>query len=465
MIKLELENGRLTDEQVKTLLAAHPSSDDVTKYVENEAYFKGKNPTIINKKKPDDRTTPDNRVPIPYGRKVALTTKNYMFNRPVNYVADDKKYQESLYEVLYLNGHDKKNTAIGQGLIVHGVAYKLFYTDEISGSVRPLWAVVPPAEIIPVYDYSIEPKLIAAVRYYRRGTTPETNIEIYYPGLKQLCTLKDGIFSAREDVPSGYASIPLVVYAGDYRVGVFDAVKPIIDAIDKIVSQDVNEIEKFELAYLVLTGQKMKPETVQKIKEKRLFELEKDATLEYLTKTINGEFNGSVLDFLVNEVHKQTGVPDFASKDFAAESGIALQYKLMGFENIASDIEAVFKEGEYQSIDLINEIILRNAGKSLTEKMAFWRKQKRASVDIQMSRNLPEDVKQKIDNAKGLKEIGISQETVIEAVSSILPVDEATEMKRKEEEKAAYVDIFKAQPPASKDGDEEGDEKKDDSAA
>ncbi len=187
----------------------------------------------------------------------------------------------------------------------------------------------------------------------------------------------------------------------------------------------------------------MKPETVQKVKEKRLFELEKEATLAYLTKEINGEFNGSVLDFLVNEVHKQTGVPDFASKDFAAESGIALQYKLMGFENIASDIEAVFKEGEYQSIDLINEVVFRNVKSSILDKLAFWRKQKRASVDIQMSRNLPEDVKQKIENAKGLKDIGISQKTVVETVSSILPVDEKTEMERKADEKAAYVDIFK----------------------
>ncbi len=234
MIKLELTDGLLTDEQLKKLIETHCASEEVRKYLDNREYFKGKNPTITNKKKPADETVPDNRVPIPYGRKVALTTKNYMFNRPVNYTADDKKYQESLYEVLYLNGYEKKNNSVGQGLIVHGVAYKLFYTEDISGAVRPRYAIIPPSEIIPIYDYSIEPKLIAAVRYYKRAATAETFIEIYYPGKKQTCTLKDGNLLGRKDTVSAYSSIPLVVYSCDEQMGVFDAVKPIIDAVDKI---------------------------------------------------------------------------------------------------------------------------------------------------------------------------------------------------------------------------------------
>lgn len=450
MLKMELINRKLNNEQIVKVITEHQGSPEVTKYLDNEAYFKGENPTISNMKKKEDSTYPDNRVPIPYGRKVSITTKNYMFGKPVNYTSDDKNYIGSFYEVFNLNAGDKKNTEIGLDLIIHGVGYKLFYAEEVDGKIFPRYVILEGNEIIPIYDYNIEPQLMAGVRYYKRNGSQDTNFEIYYAGAKTVGKIRDNKVIELADEVASFSQMPLVVYSGSYQVGIFDSVKKIIDAIDKIVSQNMNEIDRFELAYLVLTGQHIDQKTLDEIKQKRCFELDTDTKLSYLLKEINGDFNENVLIRLVAEVHKQSGVPDFSAPDFAAISSLALRYKLMGFENIASDIEAIFKEGEYKSFGLIDEILLRKK-RSIIDMLLFWREKKQGIIDIEMTRNLPQDVKEKLDNALGMKNIGISQETIIDSVSSILPVDEEEELAREEAEKQAYVNLDTVQPPLNPD--------------
>lgn len=431
MIKKQLnENGRLGNDAIVTLVRQHMASEIVQKYVDNEKYLKGQNPTIMAKPTKDEGV-PDNRVPVPYGRKVSLTTKNYMFNRPVVLQSTDTAFIDSINDNNALNQYDRKTAEVGLDLIVHGYAYKLFYVDRAErGGIIPRYVVVEQNEIIPIYSYDIEPRLIAAIRYYKREGD-KYFIEVYYSAFSQRFSwTRDSmeIVPEGDEAPHDFPGVPLVIYGDSYQIGVFDAVKPIIDGIDSITSTDINEVDRFALAYLVLKGQKMTKDTVKGVKEKRLFELDEKATLEYLTKTIDTQFHGSVRDFLVAEVHKQTGVPDFASKEFAAESGVALLYKLMGFENLASDIQSVFEAGEIESVKMQSKIIFR------TDKIPddLW---------IEMSRNLPRNVIEKIDEAIKLKMAGISQKTIVELLAGVLSVSADEEIEREEEERAAYVDL------------------------
>lgn len=428
MVKIDMQNDRLTEDQIIGIILAHAQGADAKKYTDNEKYFKGQNPKILAKEKRENGV-PDNRVPVPYGRKVSRTTKNYMFNRDVIIKSKDTAFIEKINANNILNDYQRKCSEIGLDLIVHGYGFKLFYTDE-KNNVR--YAVIEPNEIIPVYSYDIEPRLIAAVRYYKKGGGKnEYVVEVYYKLVNAKYQYIFGdkkLTETEKEKAHGFDAVQVVPYGDNYRMGIFDDVKPIIDGIDTIASSDLDEIEKFALAYLVLTGQKLKPSDAKTIKEKRLFELEKESTLNYLTKQVDSVFNGSVRDFLIAEVHKQTGVPDFASKEFAAESGVALLYKLMGFENLASDIQSVFVSGEIESIKMQSRIINR------TDVIPddIW---------IEMTRNLPRNVMEKIQEAMGLKNLGISQETVLETLSGILPVEISVELEREEEERAAYVDL------------------------
>jgi len=444
MIQENLVDGKMSAETIAYLI----NNTDLSKFSENNSYFTGNNPTILTKDDPDDSTYPNNKVPIPYGRKIALTTKNYMFSKPVQYVAQDQAYTEKLKSIFSINSNQVKVNSIGEDLVVYGVAYKMFYFGENDGK-NPRYAKIDGDEIIPVYSYDIEPKLIAAIRFYvikdvLDSSKTKTIIEVYYKLMQDKYivngeTINDHTMLTPEEKTHGYYDVPLVVYGDRYQIGVFDTVKKIIDGIDSITSTDLNEIEKFELAYLILKGQKLDPSDVDKIKETRVFEIDELASLEYLTKQIDNDFNGSILDFLVSQVHKQSGVPDFDAKEFAAESGVALLYKLMGFENLASSYENLFQRGEADSIDVINAVMFNLAD---YERASFYEKNKTLEVTVSMSRNLPEDILNNIAIAKGMKDLGISMETVLDYVSVVDDVEE--ELARIDADKEKNMAMFNA---------------------
>lgn len=422
-------DGIYTEEQIAYIV--DNTTEVVDKYVENEAYFSGNNPTILTKTAPTNSNFPDNKIPVPYGRKLSLTTANYMFNTDVMYNAIDEDYLETLREILFINSNNQKIDTLGLDLIIHGVSYKLFYFPEGKGDI-PYYAIISGNEIIPLYDLAIEPKLNAVIRHYTQvdpldNTKTKTIAEVYYKTkfmkYEQMGTTLNASMDLVEDTLHGFTTIPVVVYGDNYQLGVFDAVKKIIDGIDTIISSDLNEVEKFALAYLVITGSDIKQEELDKVVENRLFQLpDKEATLNYLTKNINNDFNNDVLAFLVAEVHKQSGIPDFASAEFAAISGIALQYKLMGFENIAASIEGIFKKGEQDSIDIIN-----NAVYNSEDRFEFIKANPDSVVKITLSRNIPEDVISKIEVAKGMTEVGLSKESIIDYIPIIEDTTEELE--------------------------------------
>jgi SPP1 family phage portal protein len=447
MIKRELTDGKLTKKQICDIILLDTITTRNDRYEDNERYYIGDNPTIIDKTATE---VPDNRIPVPYARKLVLTAKNYLFSREPNYNADDQNYAAELKSTFMVNNNFAKVGDVGEDLLMHGVSYLLFYLKGVGSRRVPAYVVIEGNEIIPVYSYDIEPNLVAAIRYYSVVETDLptiTHVDVYY---KKECVkyeisgsdVNEGAMQEVDTVVHGFSGVPLVVYGDEYQVGIFDCVKKIIDAIDQIVSSDVNEIEKFNLAYLVLKGQVIDADALDDIKKKRLFELEKESEIGYLTKQIDPVFNQTVLDFLVSEVHKQTGIPDFAAKDFAAESGIALQYKLIGFETMAADIEAAFKEGEQAKIDLINGVLL-----TMTEyeRYEFLTKNPEKQVTVTLERNLPEDVKAKLENAALMSQIGISTETMLDALPSSVVSDTQKEIKRMEEQKKKSFDEFKLQ--------------------
>ena len=449
-------DGKLSAETIAYLI----NKTDLDKFTDNNSYFTGNNVTILKKDDPADSTYPNNKVPIPYGRKVAVTTKNYMFSRPIIYTSEDKVYIEMLNSVFNINRNQEKVNRIGEDLIVYGVAYKLFYFAENDGTT-PRYALINGDEVIPVYNYDIEPSLIAAIRFYKivdvtASAKTKTVVEVFYQ--KELdkysvdgTTINSTLMGTPETKAHGFFSVPLVVYGDRYQLGVFDTIKKIIDGIDTIISTNLNEIEKFELAYLILKGQSIDPEDVDKIKETRVWELDEQSTLEYLTKQINHEFNGSVLEFLVAQVHKQSGVPDFDSKEFAAESGVALLYKLMGFENLAASYEILFKRGEQDGIDLINSVMYNDSDYT----RAKFLKDTVRHVKINMTRNLPEDTLNNIAIAKAMIEMGLSQETAFDFVSVI--EDTKAEMEKAVKEKEENFKRFNIMSLAEEDKDDDPD--------
>ncbi len=424
------DRGELSLKEITDFIGNNTTARN--KYRDNALYFKGLHSAIAGLAAKDS-FVPDNRIPVPFARKVSLTTKSYLFAKEPMYTADDKSYMQRLQDVFYINRNQKKVADIGLDLIIHGRAYKLHYYNVIAGEKMPLYSVIPPDEIITVYDYAVEPRLNAAIRYYDQTDIStkktETIVEVYYPTKSMRYTL-DGstlIPDARNPIENPFPMIQVVSYGDDYEVGVFEPIKKIIDAIDILVSSDLNEVQRFELLYMVLVGDKMPEdaEELKKVLQRRIFELSnKDAKLSYLQKDINADFNMRLFDNLKQLIHELSFVPDFESKEFAALSGIALLYKLNGFEQLAADIESEFIDGELQSIDCINGLLYPG----FVDRYTFQKANPGTKTDIKLYRNLPEDTKAKLEEAGLMKTLGVSMETILDYIPTVK--DTKTELAR-----------------------------------
>jgi len=157
--------------------------------------------------------------------------------------------------------------------------------------------------------------------------------------------------------------------------------------------------------------------------------MDPDASAEYLTKTINDTQTKNILDNLNDQIHKISCSPDFTDEKFMAQSGIALRYKLIQFENRAANIEANMRKALQRRIELISDIINLTGGEDM------WR-----DVQIKFTRNLPNTLvpstPDEVNAYRGL----VSDSTLISLLPFVDNVDE--ELKKVEAEKKEQLALY-----------------------
>lgn len=149
---------------------------------------------------------------------------------------------------------------------------------------------------------------------------------------------------------------------------------------------------------------------------------------EYLTKNISDTQIQNMLQNINDQIHKMSNSPDFNDEKLMAQSGIAMRYKLIGFENVSSSIVANMTKAIQKRIELICEIL------NLTDGEAMWR-----DIKVNFTRNLPENVletAQMVNQLRGL----VSDETLLAQIPFI--VNPAEEAKRIQDQKQMNADLY-----------------------
>ena len=185
------------------------------------------------------------------------------------------------------------------------------------------------------------------------------------------------------------------------------------DGYNQLISDEVDDFDAFADAYLVLKGVTADDDDLDSMKTNRVLIMDPDASAEYLTKSISDTQITNMLQNFNDQIHKISNSPDFNDEKFLAQSGIAMKYKLVGFENQASNIQSNMTKALQRRLELICNIL------SLTDVEAVWR-----DVDIIFTRNLPltlvPSTPQELMQYKGL----VSDETLLSLLPFINDVKE-----------------------------------------
>lgn len=479
MLRIQADVGSITPGLV-TNLVRNFRSEVHPDIIRLQQYAEGLNPYI---KESDNYDSDDKRVSIPSGKNLVENTTNYLFSKRADYNCEDYEYKTQITGVQKANKDHDVTKLIGWDLLANGEAYKLVYDSGTGNSTEVSYARIDPSSGFMVYDYNINPKKQFFVRFYTTQIVSDTAgetavqyqlyVEVYTESeviklkgskssssvnmlFRSLYSTAEGSVELQEYTRSDhiFGQVPVVHYMGEHYTGLIYTVIDLIDAIDITATQVAIEVVAYQLCMMINKGAKFKASDIVKIKEGRvkILNIDKEGALEYLTKDVDYQSVINVLNWYIDTLHDVSGVPNFNKKDFSAATGIALAYKLIGYDNISKTVSGIFSAGESDAIALYNALLF--FGESVRKKRQYRHKQFLAdyperAVTVKINTNIPLDKQSAVNMATSLKTLGMDMETILKTLPDEIVDDVEETLKRIDEQQKKNIEkqqeLFKQQ--------------------
>lgn len=348
----EIGKGIIPNKVLANLIAEHQKTFDRYKKLDNYFY---NDESIVDKQRLL-KDSLNNIIIASYPRYITVMNTGCFMSSEINYnVNEGVDIQPVLdeYKKQTILKTDKSNVRKSSK---YGKCYELTYannnTEVKTKSISPKNAFV-------VKSNDLDEKELFGVYYF------ETN------GIYTIYTFTDkyinygickglGLQGYNPKRKKHYfGEVPLVeVMNNEECIGDYESVISLINAYNIITSNDVDNIEEFVDAILLLFGAELDNKQIKLLKETRGLDLPEGAKAEYLTKALDETGINDALDRLRKDIHKFSFTPDMGDENFAGNSsGVALDYKLLPFIISLKDKEAFYKEVLKKRFRLYNNFL------------------------------------------------------------------------------------------------------------
>ena len=235
-------------------------------------------------------------------------------------------------------------------------------------------------------------------------------------------------------VPNFYGMVPVSVFElNEEHKSIFDKVMSLQDAYNTLLSAEVDDFQAFVDAYMVLQGiADVDEEQLHLMRSNRVLVLPEGGNAEFLNKNISDTQIENMLENIRNTIREIAAAPDFTDESFGTQSGVAIRYKLLNFENKAGQIEKAMVKTLQRRIELICQILTLTSGEEV------WR-----DIQIKFTRNLPVDLQEIVSMVNTLRGL-VSDKTLISQLPFITDVD--AEMNAVEEQNEKNAELYDFQP-------------------
>ncbi|MCJ0932934.1 phage portal protein [Virgibacillus halodenitrificans] len=337
-------------------------------------------------KRIDDKV--NNTLNNAFDGEIIDTATGYFLGHPISYKYNDGEEANGTspitteIDTFNLRNHvEDADAELGKMAIICGKAARLAYIEKGTGHERI--KNIDPWQVIFIGDNIHEPDY--SIRYFK-DSEGKNRAEFYNDRYIYHFTEESGKYEEGEKEEHFFEFNPLFGLANNKeKQGDAEKVLYLIDAYDRTLSDASNEIEQYRLAYMVFKGLRADDETADDLPRTRIIELlEKDDSVDYLTKDINDDLIEHHLDRLEKNILKFAKSVDFSDDQFGTTvTGVAMRYKLLSLEN-----KCITKERKMTAA-------LRYQYKVI---FSAWAKRKNVAKDdylkvgFTFKRNLPVDV-------------------------------------------------------------------------
>ena len=390
-------------------------------------YFDGKHDIL--KKSYNDTSKPCNRIVTNYCKIITNTYSGYICGKPITYTSNDDITE--IQEGINYNDDNAENTEWLTNALIYSLGYELQWLDEYA-KVR--YSQVNPLNAFAVYDNTLNSELLYFVRWYDADNFDDSNL-IYLEVYSKAAIMKykamgiGGALELVETTANYFNDVPVSVFKlNENEENIFDSIIALNDAYNELQSAEVDDYQAWVDSYLQLIGMDAEPEDIAQMKTDRVLIMPEGASAAWLTKNANDTQIVNMLKNIKENIFKVTACPDMTDEGFLAQSGTALAYKLIGFENVASGIVSQFEKAIQRRIELMCNIL------NLKATEAVWR-----DVNINFVRNLPVNITETIQLVNALKGT-VSDKTLLSQIPFIDDVESELEavQAQKEENMALF---------------------------
>lgn len=395
-------------------------------------YYAGRH--AIESRKKETKGAANYKVVANHAKYITEMSTAYFLGAPVTYSVSEDYDIEALKDCYAEQSMPSIDSSLVKQASICGRVVEMVYCNEVS---VPRSCVIPASQGFVVYDDTVEHKKLFGVHYYQKqkldGTLGDCVAVVVDAANRYHWRGRSFDFMESTEIePHYFGMVPFVEYLNnDECQGDFEQEISLIDTYNTLMSDRVNDKVQFVDAFLLLLGIDIDSEQARKLKEEKVLLGDPDGRGEYLSKVLNEADTEVLRNAIKEDIHKMSMVPDLTDESFAGNlSGVAIKYKLLGFEQHIRNKERCFEKGLRERAEIYMALL---AFKSAMREVPVHR------IDVEFHRNLPSnelEISQMITNLSGI----VSEETLLSRIPFVTDAAEEKKLvvkERTDKQKAA----------------------------
>lgn len=346
--------------------SAHSSNCSEIKYLWN--YYKGKQPILERQKVV--RPEICNRLVVNRANEIVSFKLGYLCGEPIQYIARGAEAAvaegvSKLNEMMFLENKASFDREIIEWQLICGTSYRMVLPDDEAEK-----------DEVPFEIYTLDPRTTFVVYSNRVGRKPLMGVTytMNRNGEKTYCVYtKDEYFEVKAGVVIKQENhllgmIPIIEYpANNARLGSFEIVLPMLDAINTIASNRIDGVEQIVQAFIKFINCEISKEEYQEFLKLGAIKVKsvdgQKADVAMVTTDLNQDQTQTLTDDLYQTVLTICGMPNRNGGTSTSDTGAAVIMR-DGWslaEARAKDSELMFKRSEGSFLRLVLRI-LRDMG-------------------------------------------------------------------------------------------------------
>lgn len=316
-------------------------------------YLKGEQPILSRKK--EVRADICNKVVENRANEIVSFKTGHICGEPIQYISrnPDEKVSanvSALNDLSVLDGKSSKDKCLVEWAMIGGTAYKMILAGEDGMPFETV--ITDPRCSYVIYSSKIGNKPLAGV-YYVTDKNQNKTISVYTP--EEYFEIKGGKIVRSE--PHALKMVPLIEYPANMsRLGAFEIVIPILDAINTVASNRIDGVEQFIQSLMKFINCEIDEEKYATLQQMGAIMIKstdgQHADVEIMTQELNQTQTETLVQHMYDTVLTICGMPNRNGGSSTSDTGSAVIMRdgWSAAEARAKDYEEMFKASERRAL-------------------------------------------------------------------------------------------------------------------